>query len=126
MTKPYRYKQIMKQKIKIWIICILITPIIAGLYGIIHDCITYSIAPEYYTNFKFIQFQIPEYFRSNELLGITIVGFLATWWTGLPIGIILGGYGIWKKDVKFSLSIKFKSIILTLLITLIIGVIGFL
>lgn len=30
--------------------------LIAGTYGILHDQVTYSIGPEYFTRFKFEQF----------------------------------------------------------------------
>ena len=33
----------------------------AGIYGALHNQISYSVAPEYFTQFKFIQFQIPVY-----------------------------------------------------------------
>jgi hypothetical protein len=115
----------MKHKITIWILFIITTPILAGLYGIVHDFITFSISSEYFTNFKLIQYQIPEYYKTNEWLSIGLVGFLSTWWTGLPIGIILGGYGIWKKDLEINLTLKLKSIGLTLLITILLGAIGF-
>jgi hypothetical protein len=30
--------------------------LIAGLYGVVHDQITYSMSPEYFTRLKFFQF----------------------------------------------------------------------
>lgn len=44
------------KKFLILILIILIAPIIGGLYGILHDQLTYTISPEYYTKFKFYQF----------------------------------------------------------------------
>ncbi|MGB3468316.1 MAG: hypothetical protein WBA74_23725, partial [Cyclobacteriaceae bacterium] len=44
------------QKILVFIAIVLISPVIAAVYGIIHDQITYTLSSEYYTNFKFIQF----------------------------------------------------------------------
>ena len=32
--------------------------LLAGIYGMIHDQISYSISNEYYTKFKFIQFNL--------------------------------------------------------------------
>ena len=32
--------------------------VIAGIYGIIHDQITYTVSPEYYMRFKFLQFNL--------------------------------------------------------------------
>jgi hypothetical protein len=61
------------------------TPVIAGLYGILHDQLTYAIAPEYFTRFKFCQFAIPLALPARY--GVAVVGWSATWWTGVPMGI---------------------------------------
>ncbi|MBC7172239.1 MAG: hypothetical protein H5U40_07440 [Polyangiaceae bacterium] len=66
-------------------------PFIAGLFGIVHDQLTYSIAPEYYTRFKFEQFRIAPALAPR--VGAAIVGFLATWWVGLLLGPILVAAG---------------------------------
>lgn len=77
-------------------------PIIGGLYGIIHDQLTYTISPEYYTKFKFYQFGLMdignEAIFPNPRLEVSAVGFMATWWMGLPIGLILGLVGLTIKD----------------------------
>src|SRR5208283_2263623 len=62
--------------------------LIAGLYGVVHDQITYSISPEYFTRLKFFQFHYadvglpPRYFVAE-------IGFLATWWVGFVAGWFL-------------------------------------
>jgi hypothetical protein len=55
--------------------------LLAGVYGIVHDQITYSISEEYFTRMKFAQFYwadlgLPPRVFAGE------VGFLATWWVG--------------------------------------------
>ncbi len=55
--------------------------IIAGAYGILHDQITYSIGPEYFTNLKFKQFHYAD-FGIGERAFVSCIGFLATWWVG--------------------------------------------
>ncbi len=59
---------------------------IAGAYGILHDQITYSISPEYFTKLKFQQFQYAHFGLSDRVF-VAIIGFLATWW--------VGGIGAW-------------------------------
>lgn len=61
---------------------------LAGAYGIVHDQVTASISEEYFTQFKFPQFNLgPETpFRT----GVSIIGFYASWWAGGLIGVILG------------------------------------
>lgn len=45
--------------------------VLSGLYGAVHNQISYSVSPEYFTKFKFVQFRI------NGLphrLGAAVVG----------------------------------------------------
>ena len=59
--------------------------ILAGLYGIIHDQLTYSISPEYFTRLKFAQFHYAD-FGVPARVFVAEIGFLATWWVGLFAG----------------------------------------
>lgn len=65
----------------------------AGLYGALHDQVTYSISPEYYTNLKFDQFHYADFGLGNRVFVATI-GFLATWWVGGMAGWLLGRWYI--------------------------------
>lgn len=104
------------------IIVILLSPLIGGLYGMLHDQITYTISEEYYTKFKFFQFGIPEYFRDR--FGVSIVGFLATWWMGLPIGIIIGLTGLIQKDYKSMTKATVKAFLVAIILTLVVPLIA--
>ncbi len=59
--------------------------LVAGAYGILHDQITYSISPEYFTKMKFAQFYYANFHHSDRVFAATI-GFLATWWVGFAAG----------------------------------------
>jgi hypothetical protein len=64
----------------------------AGLFGVVHDQISYTVSAEYFTKFKFIQFHlldlgVPERIRAAK------VGFLASWWMGVPLGLLTGVAG---------------------------------
>ena len=61
---------------------------IAGIYGIVHDQITYSIGPEYFTKFKFDQFSWADLGFPDRIF-VACIGFLATWWVGLIVSWIL-------------------------------------
>ncbi len=102
----------------------------AGIYGILNDQITYTISPEYYTKFKFYQFGLMdlgnEAIFPNPRVEVAKVGFLATWWVGLPIGIILGLVGLIHKTGKQMKAITFKAILFAILVTFICGLIGLL
>lgn len=62
--------------------------LIAGFYGVLHDQITYSISPEYFTRLKFLQFHYADFGLPPRVFAAEI-GFLATWWVGLIAGWFL-------------------------------------
>lgn len=64
----------------------------AGIYGAVHNQISYTVAPEYFTQFKFHQFHIDE--NMPERVGAAIVGWNAAWWMGIVIGIVLIPFGL--------------------------------
>jgi hypothetical protein len=66
----------------------LIGAVLAGVYGIVHDQITYSISPEYFTNLKFNQFHYAD-FGLGDRAFVATIGFLATWWVGMIIAWFL-------------------------------------
>lgn len=55
---------------------------IAGGFGVLHDQITFTISPEYFTRMKFDQFRAAD-FGFPERIFVAEIGFLATWWVGL-------------------------------------------
>lgn len=55
---------------------------IAGCFGIVHDQITYTISPEYFTRMKFDQFRAVDFGLPARVF-VAEIGFLATWWVGL-------------------------------------------
>lgn len=61
---------------------------IAGVYGMLHDQITFTIAPEYFTRLKFRQFAYANLGWPARVF-VAEIGFLATWWVGLIAGWFL-------------------------------------
>ena len=116
------------KKILTLLLIIGLAPIIAGLYGILHDQLTYTISPEYYTKFKFYQFGLMdmgnEAIFPNPRFEVSIVGFMATWWMGLPIGLILGLVGLLHNDYKQMFKVTMKAILITIIVAFVTGLIG--
>ena len=56
--------------------------LIAGCFGVLHDQITYTISPEYFTQMKFDQFRWADLGFPKRVF-VAEIGFLATWWVGL-------------------------------------------
>lgn len=66
--------------------------VIAAIYGMLHNQISYTFSEEYFTQFKFKQFGIPWAYETPRL-GAAYVGALATWRMGIIVFIILGLLG---------------------------------
>lgn len=62
--------------------------LVAGVYGILHDQVTFTISPEYFTKFKFEQFHWADRGLSERVF-VGEIGFLATWWVGFFSGWFL-------------------------------------
>ena len=110
------------------IILVAISCLLAGLYGILHDQLTYTISPEYYTKFKFYQFGLMDMGNAaifpNLRIEVSVVGVLATWWMGIPIGIVLGLVGLIHKDWHTMFKMTFRAFLVTIAIAFVTGLIG--
>jgi len=73
------------KKSGVYLVLVVIAIVLAGAYGIVHDQITYTVSPEYYTKFKFLQFHLADSALPDRVRA-GIVGFLASWWMGVYIG----------------------------------------
>ncbi|MEL7344756.1 MAG: hypothetical protein AAFN59_07835 [Pseudomonadota bacterium] len=58
--------------------------LLAGVYGVLHNQISYSVGPDYFHAFKFRQFRVP--IDLHGRMGAALVGLRASWWMGLVIG----------------------------------------
>jgi hypothetical protein len=66
---------------------------LAGAYGALHDQVSYTISPEYFTKLKFHQFSYAN-FGWPERVFAAEIGFLASWWVGLIGGWLLARAGL--------------------------------
>jgi hypothetical protein len=79
-------------RLRIFLIYLLLALVAAGVFGALHDQISYTVSREYFTRFKFIQFDLLEP-GVPERLRAAWGGFLASWWMGIPIGLLTGVAG---------------------------------
>lgn len=116
------------RKWPIFLLILLFTPVISGIYGVLHDQLTYTISPEYYTKFKFQQFGLSdnevEAIFPNPRFNVSVVGALATWWVGVPIGLVLGLVGLFHANGERMLYVTFRALILNLTIAFSTGIVG--
>lgn len=94
---------------------------IAGLYGVIHDQITYSISREYFTKLKFEQFAYADFGFPERIL-VGEIGFLATWWVGLFIGWFLARWLVPRQSHDAARTNVLKGFLIVASIGLLSGV----
>lgn len=75
----------------------LVGSVVAGIYGIVHDQITYTISPEYFTKLKFDQFDYAAPANGSERVFAGTIGFLATWWVGGMVAWVFARVGIMRE-----------------------------
>jgi len=95
----------------------------AGAYGALHDQVSYSISPEYFTKMKFYQFAYADFGWPPRVLAAE-VGFLATWWVGLIGGWILGRMGLAELNQRATRYYTARAFALAAGVTVIIGALG--
>ena len=94
--------------------------IIAGLYGIFHDQITFAISNEYFSKLKYQQFGYLNFVDSDRLK-VSMIGFLATWWVGLFLGWFLARWFLPHNSYSSARSKIFKSFIITFITSIVLA-----
>ncbi|MFD1344620.1 hypothetical protein, partial [Litorisediminicola beolgyonensis] len=59
--------------------------ITAGLFGVLHNQLSYSVGPAYFTELKFDQFGIAP--DRQTRLGAALIGWRASWWMGAALAV---------------------------------------
>lgn len=98
--------------------------VIASVYGILHDQITYTIGPEYFTKFKFKQFHYADFGFGNRIFAACI-GVLATWWVGFVIAWFLSRQLIPNRDRKIAYRAILNGFFIVFACCIISGAIGY-
>jgi hypothetical protein len=96
------------KKITAFPVLVLLALPIAGAFGVIHDQVSFTVSHEYFTKFKFLQFgfldpAIPERLRAAA------VGFLASWWMGIPIGLLVAPIALIHRSGSIALRVGLRS-----------------
>jgi len=99
--------------------------LLASLYGILHDQLTYTISPEYFTRLKFQQFAWANLGLPPRMF-VGEIGFLASWWVGLIGGWLVARAGAAQLPFAIRWTLVARSFALVAIITLTAGLIGWL
>lgn len=114
----------MLQKTLLYPILFILAIIVSGVYGAIHDQISFSISEEYFRKFKYKQFGY-EISALPDRTKVALIGIKATWWMGIPIGLIVGAYGFIHPNMKSMFINTLLSYGVIIACAAIIGLIGF-
>ena len=82
----------------------------AGAFGAIHDQVSYTVSYEYFTRFKFPQFGLLDP-AVPERVRVAFVGFLASWWMGIPIGLLTGIGGLFQLTTRHMQIALLRSLV---------------
>lgn len=113
------------KKILIFFLLVLVAIMISGIYGMVHDQISYTVSPEYFTKFKFKQFGFDQ-MNLPDRARASMVGFLASWWMGIPIGLLVGGCGFIHSGHWRMFKVSLLAFGIVLAITFLFGLCGLL
>lgn len=116
----------MVKKIGLLILIVLLSILLASIYGFLHNQVSYSISNEYFTIFKFDQFGSIKYTLDFPRMSAGLIGIASTWWFGLLIGLVYGIIGMFQSTPSIMWKSSFDAIIRTLIITIVFGIIGIL
>lgn len=108
---------------------VLVATVIATLYGVGHDQVTYTISPEYYTKFKFIQFNLADSGAAQHMTqprsAVVLVGVKGSWWMGAGIGVVLGLFALIYRNADSMFQSAVQAFGVLIGITMIFGGIGY-
>lgn len=113
------------RRVAIFLLLVLIAVLLAGAYGVIHNQISYSVSPEYFTKFKFRQFGFVD-LPLPDRTKASLVGILASWWMGIPIGLLAGASGFIYSEPRVMFRQTLKAFSVLIVFVLLIGVFGLL
>ncbi|MEM1355453.1 MAG: hypothetical protein AAGC44_09850 [Planctomycetota bacterium] len=101
---------------------VMVACLFAGLYGMAHDQLSYTLSPDYFHHLKFEQFGI--WHDPHVRVGVAQVGWMATWWMGLCIGAPLTLAGLMVPGIAPYARAVIKSFVIAIATAAITGAIG--
>jgi hypothetical protein len=82
------------RKFTTYLLFVAVAVVIVSLYGVIHHQVTFSVSPEYYTRFKFIQTNLADTLAAQHMTqprsAVVIAAVKTSWVVGLCVGILIG------------------------------------
>ena len=112
------------RKVATLLLTLVLLPFIAGLYGALHDQLSFSISSEYFTRFKYLQFDIEPAAFDGDRFTVAVIGFLATWWVGALLGLFLSGTALLQPDTLSMRGAIVRGVVITLGVAVVCALVG--
>lgn len=94
----------------------------AGFYGALHNQISYTVSPEYFTKFLFEKYrhntELPERIRAS------FVGYDGSWGMGFLIGLLIGVVGFVHRGYRQMLTVSIQAMSVAAAFTFLFGLCG--
>ena len=106
-------------------VLLLFSSLLAGIFGVVHNQISYSVSPGYFHEFKFFQFGIESALQNR--IGASIVGYLGSWRMGFLIGLPIYIAAFFIKETRKFLHTFLVAAVIVVIVTLLsgLGALGF-
>jgi hypothetical protein len=103
-------------KFPIFFLLLPLAALAAAFFGALHNQLSYSVGPSYFTHFKFQQFNIAE--AMPPRFGAALVGVYASWWMGPLIALPAFLFGLFTvPTARTYLAAGLGAIFLVILLT---------
>jgi hypothetical protein len=99
--------------------------VIAGAYGVVHDQVTFTVGPEYFTKFKFEQFGYGGVEQSSVRWTVAKIGFQATWWVGFFAGWFMGRVTIPRVAMERAVRWSMWAVVGMMVCALVFAAVGY-
>ena len=86
----------------------------AAIFGAVHNQLSYTVGPSYFTGFKFRQFDISP--NLSDRIGAAWVGVQASWWMGILVGLpafLIGLFIVPQRQTYLAAGIGAIGLVLT-------------
>lgn len=108
----------------------LVLPCLAGallamIYGVLNDQLTYTVSDEYFTKLKYKQFPYLQV-SANHRLNVVLIGLMGSWWVGVACGWFIGRWHLLPGFCKNLRQKIFRSYLIIFLTTLVFSISAYL
>lgn len=111
-------------KLVVFLFLLSIAALAAGLFGAVHNQVSFAVGPSYFFDLKFDQFAIKS--ENRNTTGAAIVGWYASWWMGLVAGVPAFSVGLfWIKKPRAILRLGLRAIFVVVMLTSLAAFSGF-